>query len=88
MPEAFQQGHIIQPHHLTDVHVIRQNIQSICRVSEQKVFLSKKSWLKELKALHLLSFFAKQRLNNNGQCLGKKKTITGIKTESVKDERM
>lgn len=72
MPEAFQQGHIIQPHHLTDVHVNWQNIQSVCRVSEQKVFLSKKSWLKELEALHLLSSFAKQHLNNNGKYLGEK----------------
>lgn len=72
MPEAFQQGHIIQPHHLTDVHVDWQNIQSVCRVSEQKVLLSKESWLKELEALHLLSSFAKQHLNNNGKYLGGK----------------
>lgn len=79
MPEAFQQGYIIQPHHLTDVHVLWQNIQSVCRVSEQKVLLSKQSWLKELEALNFLSFSSKKRLNNNGQCLGTKDNNRDLK---------
>lgn len=42
MPEAFEQCHIIQPQNLTDVHVIWQNSQFICRIFEEKVVFSKK----------------------------------------------
>lgn len=42
MPEAFQQGHIIQAQHLTDIHIIWENTQFVRRISEQEVLLSKK----------------------------------------------
>lgn len=71
MPEAFQQGHIIQAQQLTDIHIICENTQFIRRISEQEVLLSKKRWIEELEALHLLSPFAKEHLSNIGQRLGK-----------------
>lgn len=72
MPEALQQGHIIQPQQLTGIHVIGQDVQFNRGVSEQQVRLSKKRRIKELEALHLVSVFAKQPLNNSGECLGEK----------------
>lgn len=42
MPEAFQQGHIIQAQHLTDVHIIWQNTEFLRCICEQEVLLSKK----------------------------------------------
>ena len=37
MSEAFEERHIIQPQHLTDVLVVCQNRQLVCRVLEEQV---------------------------------------------------
>lgn len=67
MPEAFEQCHIIQPQHLSDIHVLGQNRQFMCHIFEEKVALPKNRWVEKLKALQLSSLSAELRLNNNRQ---------------------
>lgn len=40
MAKTFEKSNIIQPQHLADVHIIWQNNQLICHISEEEVTLS------------------------------------------------
>lgn len=67
MSKAFEESHIIQPQHLTDVHVIRKNSQFICHIFEEKVVFSKRRGVEEMEAPSLSPLLTKQHLNNNKQ---------------------
>lgn len=64
MSETFEQRHVIQTQHLTDINVICQNREFLCGVLEEKVFFSKQRWCEELEALLLPSSLAKQCLDS------------------------
>lgn len=42
MPETFEERDIIQPQHLTDIHVVLQDGEFLSHVSEEKVVFSKR----------------------------------------------
>lgn len=67
MSETFEQRHVIQAQHLTDVDVICQHWEFLCGILEEKVPLSKGQWSEELEALLLSSSVAKQCLRRQRQ---------------------
>lgn len=64
MPETFEERDIIQPQHLTDIHVVLQDGEFLSHVSEEKVVFSKRWGAEDLEALPLSSLPTKQCLKN------------------------
>lgn len=61
--EAFEQRHVVQAQHLTDVHPLGQKGQLLRRIPEEKISFSKRRRSEELEALLLSSSPAKQGLD-------------------------
>lgn len=64
MPKSFEQRHIIQPQHLTDIYVVLQDNEFLSHISQEKIVFSKRRGAEELEALPFSSLPTKQRLTN------------------------
>lgn len=42
MTKSFEQRHIIQPQHLTDIYVVLQDNEFLSHISEEKIVFSKR----------------------------------------------